>query len=243
MAETIISLLSPTLDIKSPYYFNPDYLHQFNMHTNTAIDKLSEAKDNYGIWKLRFFDLLQFTNKTGFIDGTLPKPDPSSPYYEPWKQCNAIVLHWLSNTVTDTLQNHVLQAETVHKAWEDLRRIFVPCIDFKIYELRQRLATLRQGGDSVAEYFGKLSKAWLELKAYDPVQECKCGGCDCESEKRATEAREKEQRYAFLMGLNKEFDYVKMKVMHKKIPPSVYQAYEMVVYSEAMMKWKMGGRI
>ncbi|CAD5313349.1 unnamed protein product [Arabidopsis thaliana] len=192
MAETIISLLSPTLDIKSPYYFNPDYLHQFNMHTNTAIDKLSEAKDNYAIWKLRFFDLLQFTNKTGFIDGTLPKPDPSSPYYEPWKQCNAIVLHWLSNTVTDTLQNHVLQAETVHKAWEDLRRIFVPCIDFKIYELHQRLATLRQGGDSVAEYFGKLSKAWLELKAYDPVQECKCGGCDCESEKRATEAREKE---------------------------------------------------
>ncbi|CAE5958149.1 unnamed protein product [Arabidopsis arenosa] len=153
------------------------------------------------------------------------------------KQCNAIVLHWLSNSVTETLQNYVLQAETAHKAWEDLRRRFVPCVDFKIYELLQRLATLRQGGDSVGEYFGKLSKAWMELSEFDPVQECKCGGCGCESTKRAKEAREKERRYAFLMGLNKEFDYVRMKIMNKKNPPSVHEAYEMVVRSESIMKW------
>ncbi|XP_010462817.1 PREDICTED: uncharacterized protein LOC104743432 [Camelina sativa] len=237
MADTIINSLPPTHDTKSPYYFHPYFIHQFTVFVSTLFEKLSEAKDNYVMWRIRFLDLLKYTNKIGFIDGTLEKPDPALPYYEPWKQCNSMVLCWLMNSVTETLQNHVLHAETAHKAWEDLRRVFVPCFDSKIYELRRSLATLRQGGDSVEEYFRKFSKAWMELSEYDPVPEC-----NCEDAKGAEEAREKEQRYAFLMGLNKDLDYVRTRIMYKKIPPSLHDAYVMVKHSESIMNLGIAGR-
>jgi len=138
--------------------------------------------------------------------------------------------------MSEELVKSVMYAKTAHQAWEDLRLRFVPCVDLKIYQLRRRLATLRQGGDSVEEYFGKLSKVWMELSEYDPVQECKCGGCNCESTKLAKEAREKEQRYEFLMGLNKEFEVVRITIMLKKPPPPLYEAYDMVQGAELTMK-------
>ncbi|XP_019090820.1 PREDICTED: uncharacterized protein LOC104740825 [Camelina sativa] len=228
MAKTI------KIDEESPYYVQPEYLEL--SPDSFSIEKLSEAEDNYIFWKLRFLDFLRFTNKIGFIDGTIEKPEPSSPLYQPWKRCNAMVMLWLMNSMSETLVKSVLYAETAHKAWESLRSRFVPSVDLKIYELRRRLASLRQGGDSVAEYFGELSKAWLELSEYDPVPECKCGGCNCESTKLAKEAREKEQRYEFLMGLNRGFDGVMTTIMLEKPPPSLYQAFARVEQAESMMK-------
>ncbi|CAE5958145.1 unnamed protein product [Arabidopsis arenosa] len=231
MAETINSV-SPSSDPNSPYYLPPDIHHPADF----SIEKLSEAEDNYVIWKFRFRTFLELTNKIGFIDGTLPQPEPSSPLYHPWKRCDALVKYWLTNLMCEKLVKSVLYAKTAHQAWENLRLRFVPCVDSKIYELRRRLVTLRQGGDSVAEYFGKLSKVWMELSEYDPVPECKCGGCNCESTKRAQEAREKEQRYEFLMGLNQGFEVVTTRIMFQKPPPSLYEAYNMVQGAELTMK-------
>ncbi|XP_010477388.1 PREDICTED: uncharacterized protein LOC104756485 [Camelina sativa] len=225
---------SLTIDEESPYYVQPEYLE---LSPNSfSIEKLSEVEDNYIFWKKRFLDFLRFTNKIGFIDGTIEKPEPSSPLYEPWKRCNAMVMLWLMNSMSETLVKSVLYAETAHKAWESLRSRFVPSVDLKIYQLRRRIASLSQGGDSVAEYFGKLNKAWLELAEYDPVPECNCGGCNCESTKLAKEAREKEQRYEFLMGLNRGFDGVTTTIMFEKPPPSLYEAFGRVERAESMMK-------
>lgn len=59
----------------------------------------------------------------------------------------------------------------------------------------------------------------MELREYEPLPECAYGGCRCEIKKRAEEAREKEERYAFLMGLNKEFSSLTIQIMNKD-PPS-----------------------
>lgn len=143
------------------------------------------------------------------------------------------------SSLSEGFRDYVLYAKTAHKAWEDLRMIFVPCVDFKIYELRLRIATLRQDGDSVAMYFSKLMRAWMELSEYDPVSECLCGGCNYEIAKRAKEAREKEQRYAFLMGLNKGLSYVRTQIMLMNPPPSLHQAYALVDQAESMMNSTM----
>ncbi|EOA17762.1 hypothetical protein CARUB_v10006150mg [Capsella rubella] len=76
----------------------------------------------------------------------------------------------------------------------------------------------------------------MELSEYDPVPECNCSGCNCEGTKRAKEAREKEQRYEFLMGLNSDFDLMMTTIMLKTPPPSLYQAYNMVKQTESSMK-------
>ncbi|CAE5958140.1 unnamed protein product [Arabidopsis arenosa] len=223
---------SPTLDPESPYYLDPDY--QSNENLPMAI--LSKSEDNYFIWKNDFLLFLQSKSKTGFIDGTIAKPDPSSPIYHPWKTCNARVKSWMMSSLSEELRNYVRFAETAHKAWEDLRVLFVPSVDFKIYELRQRLAMLRQDGDSVGRYFAKFMRAWVELLEYDPVPECLCGCCNCEIAKRAKEARENEQRYAFLMGLDKGLSYVRTQIMLMNPPPSLHQAFVLLDKAESMMK-------
>ncbi|CAH2036651.1 unnamed protein product [Thlaspi arvense] len=138
--------------------------------------------------------------------------------------------------MTEKLLNSVVFAETAHKMWEDIRRIFVPCVDLKIYQLRQIIATTRQDGDSVDVYHRTLSQAWMELSEYDPVAKCDCGGCKCETAKRAWEAREKERRYAFLMGLNNGLSYLRTQIMLMDPPPSSFGAYAMVRRAESRMK-------
>ncbi|CAH2036650.1 unnamed protein product [Thlaspi arvense] len=229
MAE---SKSDPTLEFGSPYYIDPDFHSTYSFQ----MEKLSQAEDNYVFWKIRFQALLRLADKIGFVDGTIEKPDPSSPLYQPWERCDSMVTLLLLNSMTEKLQKRVMFAGTAQKVWEKLRQIFVPNLDLKIYELRQRIAMLRQEGDSVARYFGKLRRAWAELSEYDPAPECACGGCRCEISKRAKEAREKEQCYAFMMGLNNGLRFVKTELRLMKPPPSLDKAYAMVAQAESVMK-------
>ncbi|KAL1215156.1 hypothetical protein V5N11_028619 [Cardamine amara subsp. amara] len=81
---------------------------------------------------------------------------------------------WMRNSMTDALGKRVMLAETAQEMWEDLRKIFVPNVDLKIYEVRRKIAMLKQDGDSMEKYFEKLRRAWLELSEYDPLPECSC---------------------------------------------------------------------
>ncbi|KAH0878134.1 hypothetical protein HID58_065528 [Brassica napus] len=140
--------LSPELDPESPYYVDPDY----QPNENLPMVILSQADDNYFIWKKHFLGFLRSKNKTGFIDGTVVLTEPSSPLYQPWNVCNARVKLWMMSSMSKSLQDYVRYAETAHKAWEDLRMIFVPSVDLRIRQLRQRIELMRQDGDSMARY-------------------------------------------------------------------------------------------
>ncbi|KAL1215244.1 hypothetical protein V5N11_017010 [Cardamine amara subsp. amara] len=63
----------------------------------------------------------------------------------------------------------------------------------------------------------------------------KIGFIDGTIKKRVKEAREKEQRYAFLMGLNKGLSYVRTQTMLMNPPPSLNRAYALVNQAESMM--------
>ncbi|CAN6880550.1 unnamed protein product [Brassica oleracea var. botrytis] len=230
MVESMTSL-SPEFDPRSPYYVDPDYQPDENL----PMVILSQADDNYFIWKRHFLQFLLSKRKTDFVNGTFVIPEPSSPLYEPWKVCNARVKCWMMSCVSENLKDYVRYAETAQKAWDDLRMIFVPSVDFKIYQLRQRIPTLRQGGDSLPRYFANMRIAWMELWEYDPLPECACGGCRCEIKKRAKEAREKEERYAFLMGLNEELSLVRTQIMIMDPPPSLKEAYSLANKAESRM--------
>lgn len=218
----IMKSLSPTLDQESPYYVDPDYQPDENL----PMVILSQDEDNYFTWKNHFLGFLQSKNKTGFVDGTIVMPEPSSPLYKPWKMCNARVKCWMMSSVSESLQDYVRYADTAHKAWEDLRIMFVPSLELRIRQLRHRIEMMRQDGDSVARYFGKLKSVWTELSEYETA---------CELSERDKEVREKEQLYAFLTGLNKDLSFVGTRIMAMNPPLSLDQAYALAVQAESMM--------
>ncbi|KAJ0257518.1 Retrotran_gag_3 domain-containing protein [Hirschfeldia incana] len=214
--------LSPTHDPESPYYLDPDLRPENKL--STVI--LREAEDNYFIWKRDVLESLRIRNKTGFVDGTLVRPDPSSPLHDAWKLCNDMVACWLINSVSPALQFYVFFAETAHKAWDDIRRIFSPSSEFKIYELRCKIAMMTQGGGSVASFYAKLDLAWQELSEYDPVPECSCGGCRCEITKRAKEKRDKEKAFGFLIGSNNDVNITHSLVYALNVDWKIHQLRE-----------------
>ncbi|CAG7899495.1 unnamed protein product [Brassica rapa] len=103
--------LSQKVNPRSPYYVNPDYQPDENL----PMVILNQAGDNYFIWNNHFLEFLGSKNKTR-------------------------VKSWMMNSVSENFRNYVHFAETAHKAWEDLRTIFVPNVDMRIYQLRQRIA-------------------------------------------------------------------------------------------------------
>ncbi|KAF2558809.1 hypothetical protein F2Q68_00013797 [Brassica cretica] len=169
---------------------------------------------------------LEARTKQGSLSGSVVLPEPSSPLYQPWKVCNARVKLWMMSSMSKSLQDYVRYAETAHKAWEDLRMIFVPSVDLRIRQLRQRIELMRQDGDSMARYFGKLKSVWLELSEYDP---------ECELSEREKEVKEKENLYAFLMGLNKDVSFVRRQIIAMSPPPSLDQAYALAIQAESLM--------
>ncbi|CAL9215762.1 unnamed protein product [Arabidopsis halleri] len=78
---------SPIDDPESPYYLHPDDKPDYN----PTILKLSQANDNYFLWKNEIQSFLQTKNKTGFIDGTIETPNLFSPLFHPWNRCNAMI--------------------------------------------------------------------------------------------------------------------------------------------------------
>ncbi|KAF3607294.1 hypothetical protein DY000_02046056 [Brassica cretica] len=169
---------------------------------------------------------LEARTKQGSLSGSVVLPEPSSLLYQPWKVCNARVKLWMMSSMSKSLQDYVRYAETAHKAWEDLRMIFVPSVDLRIRQLRQRIELMRQDSDSMARYFGKLKSVWLELSEYDP---------ECELSEREKEVKEKENLYAFLMGLNKDLSFVRRQIIAMSPPPSLDQAYALAIQAESLM--------
>ncbi|KAL1209612.1 hypothetical protein V5N11_035889 [Cardamine amara subsp. amara] len=67
------------------------------------------------------------------------------------------------NSMTDALGKRVIMlAETAQRMWEDLRKIFVPNVDLKIYEVRRKIAmvTLLR---SISRNWGELGWSCLSM--------------------------------------------------------------------------------
>ena len=63
-------------------------------------------------------------NKVGFVDGTLEKPSEASSDYRDWMQCNAMVVAWLTNSMSKELYETVAYAATARDIWVDLEEHF-----------------------------------------------------------------------------------------------------------------------
>ncbi|XP_060195432.1 uncharacterized protein LOC132624710 [Lycium barbarum] len=87
-------------------------------------DPLSENGENYFTWRRTFLNALHSKNKAGFVNGTVERPKENSQDLQPWIQCNAIVLSWLTNAIAKELQGSAARVETAREIWVDLEERF-----------------------------------------------------------------------------------------------------------------------
>ncbi|XP_023745024.1 uncharacterized protein LOC111893187 [Lactuca sativa] len=215
-----------TIDTNSPYYIHAsDYPKQMQVN-----DVLND--NNYNEWKQKMRNFLLAKNKMGLVDGSIEKPEVSSPMHTAWIRADAMIKGWLTTAMEKDIRTSVRYANTSSEIWQDLEERFEKEGAPRAYELKQLLNVTRQDGNSVSNYYTKLKSIWDELQMVLPSPRCTCEGCDCGIEKKLNELREKERTYEFLMGLDDEFSVIRTQVLAMKPTPPIGTVYHLLAEDE-----------
>lgn len=202
MAELTVA----TLGHNHPLYLQPSDTPGVALITT----KLT-GPENYGLWSRSMRLALLVKNKIGFIDGTCLKSMYKDELAVQWERCNAVVLSWISSTVANNLLTTIVYASNAKRVWEDFKERFDKSNLTRIYQLWTEVATLKQGTDSVTEYYSKLRDLWDEYDVLVPSPSCKC-----DDAKPYIEHLHQQRLIMFLMGLNETFSHVRRSILYNQ---------------------------
>ena len=163
-----------------------------------------------------------------FVDGTLIKPDVSTPEGHTWERCNSMVIVWLHNVIDKSLPGSIAYAETAEELWSDLKDRYSQSSEIRIHQLTREITLANQGNQMATEYFTKLKTLWDELGAYLALPNYKCT-----KEFNLSKHFEGEQVHQFLMGLDtKCLGTVRSNLLAIERLPSLNKVYATVLREE-----------
>ncbi|XP_070014249.1 uncharacterized protein LOC142175185 [Nicotiana tabacum] len=117
------------------------------------------------------------------------------------------------------------------KVWSDFKEKFDRCSFTRIYHLWTKIASFKQGFDSVTTYYTKMSDLWSELDVLVPLPLY-----DCEESRPSLEHLRNQRLLQFLMGLNESYNNVRINILLKKPVVIVNVAYDIVTQEESQRK-------
>lgn len=184
--------------------------------------------ENYNEWATEMFNALQAKRKAGFIDGTLKKPPEGHADLESWLSVNSMIVGWLRTSIEPKVRSTVTFITDAHKLWENLKERFSVGNKVRVHQLMSRLASCRQDGDAVIDYYGRLAKMWEELQTYRPPPPCTCDAAALYEKER-----EDERVHQFVMGLDESrFGHVVTAIIEADVLPDLGKVYNKIVREE-----------
>ncbi|XP_060215829.1 uncharacterized protein LOC132642819 [Lycium barbarum] len=171
---------------------------------------------------------LMVKNKYCFADGTCKKSSYKGELETQWERCDVIVLPWISSTMAPNLVTTIFYAPNAKYVWDDFKERFNKSNFTRIYQIWTEVVCLRQGRDSVTDYYTKIKNSWDEFDVLIPSPSCRCVEA-----KPYVEHLHQQRLLMFLMGLNESFSHVRSDILLKSDVPSVNQAYATVVQEKS----------
>jgi hypothetical protein len=213
-------------DSSNPYFLH----HEESLLMSLVKQPLTE--ENYHSWSRLMVIALTAKNKIGFVNGNITAPSISSPLYNAWERCNAVVLLWLCNSLSKEIAASVIYLDTAREVWLHLKERYSQNNGTRVFELHKAIASLRQDQASVISYFAKLKGLWDELMSYRPIPDCSM--CSCGALKTLVDYRQHEIVMKFLMGLNDSFSNVRGRILLMDPLPPINKVYSLVVQEERL---------
>lgn len=103
------------------------------------------GSENYMSWARSVFLASSAINKFGFVNGSIPEPDPSSPLFNTWSRYNTTILSWLTNSLGTYLKARVMYINTIKDLWIDLRDRLSQGNTPRLFKLQKEISHLSQG--------------------------------------------------------------------------------------------------
>lgn len=189
--------------------------------------------ENYNEWATEMWNALQAKRKTGFINGVIRKPTTSDPNFENWTAVNSMIVGWIRTSIEPKVKSTVSFISDAYLLWEDLKQRFSVGNKVRVHQLKAELASCRQDGQPVLDYFGRLSKIWEEYQIYKPIKVCTCGLCTCGLSNEQAKEREEEKIHQFVLGLDESrFGGMSTNIIAMDSLPSLGEVYSRVVREE-----------
>ena len=208
----------------SPYYLAPaDDL-------GTAITLVVLTGENYAEWASELENALRAKRKIGFVNGSLKIPDETNKPLEAemWRTANSMIVGWIRASITPVLQSTVPFSPDANKMWTDLKRSFSVGSAVRVHQLKAELASCKQEGSTVMDYFGRLSQKWEELLNCKPIPTCTCKAAEVYAKEY-----EEEKVHQFLMGLDEaRFGNVCTNIIGMEMLPDLNSVYQRMVREE-----------
>ncbi|KAK9741308.1 hypothetical protein RND81_03G096700 [Saponaria officinalis] len=178
--------------------------------------------------------------KFGFLDGSVKKPEENDAKLDDWYTVHSMLVAWLMNTIESSIRSTLSFYEDARELWEALERRFCVVNGTRICQLKTSLAECKQGKtESVASYFGRLSKIFDELSMYVKLPKCKCPGCTCSGCRCGLETQyqtllHEDHLQWFLVGLEGAYASVRSQILNQNPLPSLDRAYQSIAQEERL---------
>ncbi|GAV77654.1 UBN2_3 domain-containing protein [Cephalotus follicularis] len=133
-------------------------------------------------------------------------------------------MSWLLNSIEPTVSPQYMMLDSAKDVWDAIAEQFSQGNNYaQAYELSKQVRELKQGELPLATYYSTLTHLWQQFDSYRTHKPS-----------IATELLtyqkdiEKERVYAFLGGLNSEYDPIRVQVLGKEPFPTLLEAYNLV---------------
>lgn len=223
--KQMVAKPSETMVKMSPYsLFSSD-------NPGALITSVQLKGDNYNEWALEMMNALRAKKKNGFVDGTLPKPTEDSSDLESWLSVNSMIVGWIRSSIEPRVRSTVTFITEAHKLWENLKKRFEVGNKVRVHQLMEQVASCRQNGQAVIDYYGRLAVMWEELQSYRPPPACTCSAAAAYEKER-----EEERVHQFIMGLDESrFGNVVTAIIEADELPDLGKVYAKVIREEARL--------
>jgi len=192
---------------------------------------------NYTQWARSVHLFLQGKGKEEYITDEATKPHEGDAKLKTWKLENSLVMSWLLNTMTNEIGGYFMYFSTTKEKWDATQETYLDVDNTSaIFEIKSLIHDLRQGNSIITEYFNTLTRYWQQLDIYEEIK----WSCAEDSMQYKTLV-EKERIYKFLLGLNKDLDEVRGRILGKKPLSKVQEVFSEVRREESRRKIMLGG--
>ncbi|RVW21347.1 Retrovirus-related Pol polyprotein from transposon TNT 1-94 [Vitis vinifera] len=191
---------------------------------------------NYLQWSQSILMFIRGKEKDDYITGASAAPETTASTYKKWIAENNMVMSWLVNSMTADIGENFLSFDTAKEIWDIAKETFSDKENTsEIIQIEGILHDLRQGNLTVTEYFNTLTRLWRQLDTFE-VHNWNCV-TDGFLYKKIVEGK---RVFKFLLGLNKNLDEIRGRIMGVKPLPSLREAFSEVRREESRKNLMMG---
>ncbi|KAJ1432878.1 gag-polypeptide of LTR copia-type [Sesbania bispinosa] len=150
--------------------------------------------------------------------------------YLKWSQLiNSMIMTWLWNSMIPEINDTCMFLKLAKEIWEAVEQTYSKDKDVaQIYKVKVKTMGAKQGNKSVTEYANQLKSLWVELDRYRFIK-TRCS----EDSTILKEYIEQDRVYDFLVGLNPEYDQVRIQILGKEKVPELNEVIAIVRSEES----------